>query len=565
MAPQETRYLRVDSPLELHELLESLTEPGGASLRLEGEGEASLPVLVLDARLGETLLLDISAIREILGPLRRGQRFRLEGQVHGKLLRSPWLSLEESHEVDGRLQCSSACPEWLEVLQRRASYRAELRLSMEVGVILRALHGELGGASSLQGDLRDLSVQGCRVELPAMASGALPQAPERLELELCFPSGQRFSVQAEVRHLKPEPERYLVQAGFHFVDITPEQERLLWFYVREIEREAARHASDGDTTRAPSALFQSSEAAPQVGRRRAESYPTAMARRLARLAAYLDAQLLDLQQGHGLDSIELSRNADRLLMLLDEDREELLFALSCLTHEAQLVQHGLAVAVRLVDLVATQQLPQGLRKSLGAAAMIHDLGKGMLPAELQHAQSLNAAQYRQLKAHVALILDQAAPCHWLSRSVVTAVVGGINERLDGSGYPDGKRGPDLPELARLAAVVDVVDAMGRPRTDRPAWSVASIYRHLLCHPERFEQRWVKRYIAHFGRFPVGTLVRYAGGELAWVRRLDRQGKPSQVSRVEQAARPQAGLAAPLYDGALAALGEPVEALPLPPA
>ncbi len=565
MAQHETDYQRVDNPLELRDLLETLTEPGGASLCLEGEGQAPLPVLVLDARLGESLLLDITAIREILGPLRRGQRFRLEGQVHGKRLRSPWLTLEECHEVEGRLQCGCACPEWLEVLQRRASYRAELRLSMEVGVILRALQGELGGVSSLQGDLRDLSVEGCRVELPAMASGSLPRAPERLELELCFPNGQRLSLLAEVRHVKPEPERYLVQVGFQFVDVSPEQERLLWFYVREIEREAARHASDGDTTRTPSSLFQPSESAPAVGRRRAESYPTAMARRLARLAAYLDAQLLDLQQGHGLDGIELSRNADRLLSLLDEDREELLFALNCLAHEAALVQHGLAVAVRLVDLVATQQLPQGLRKSLAAAAMIHDLGKGMLPAELQQAPSLNEAQYRQLQGHVALMLDQAAPCHWLSRSVVAAVVGGINERLDGSGYPQGKRGRDLPELARLAAVVDVVDAMGRPRVDRPAWNIEGVYRHLLAHPERFEQRWVKRYIAHFGRFPVGTLVRYAGGELAWVRRLDRQGLPSLVNRVEEARRPPAGLGALLHDGPLSALGEPVESLPLPSA
>lgn len=565
MAQHETHYLRVDNPLELHDLLESLTEPGGASLRLEGEGNDLLPVLVLDARLGESLLLDITAIREILGPLRRGQRFRIEGQAHGKLMRSPWLTLEESHEVDGRLQCNCPCPAWLEVLQRRASYRAELRLSMEVGVILRALQGELGGLASLQGDLRDLSVEGGRVELPAMASGVLPKAPERLEMELCFPNGQRLSLLAEVRHVKPEPERYLVQVGFQFCDLSPEQERLLWFFVREIERESARHASNGDTTRSPSSLFQPSEAATAVGRRRAESYPTPMARRLARVAAYLDAQLLDLQQGRGLDSIELSRNTDRLLGLLAEDREELLFALSCLAHEAHLVQHGLAVAVRLVDLVATQQLPQGLRKSLVAAAMIHDLGKGMLPAELQRAQTLNEAQYRQLQGHVALMLDQAAPCHWLSRTVVTSVVGGINERLDGSGYPEGRRGAELPELARLAAVVDVVDALSRPRSDRPAWDIEGIYRHLLTQPKRYELRWVKRYIAHFGRFPIGTLVRYSGDRLAWVRRLDRLGRPSQVSLVESVCRPQAGLGPVLHDGPLGAMGEPLEALPLPPA
>jgi len=111
-------------------------------------------------------------------------------------------------------------------------------------------------------------------------------------------------------------------------------------------------------------------------------------------------------------------------------------------------------------------------------------------------------------------------------------------------------------------VADVVDAMRRDRPDRPAWKVAAIYRHLLDHPERFDQRWVKRYIQAFGLLPIGTLVRYESGQLAWVQGLDEQGQPSQVQLTDAVKPPDSSLGEVLRGEALLALGKPVEELPL---
>ncbi|SEL74918.1 HD domain-containing phosphohydrolase [Halomonas daqiaonensis] len=559
MSQQEDGYTRVESPTEIEAMLEAMIEPGGASLQISNPGSKPLPVLVMEQHPGEALVLDISAIREIASELKRGQEFQLLGQAQGKMLRTPSLTMNECHEVDGRLVCTCQFPDSLDVLQRRESFRARLRLGMEVGAILR---GEEGG--SVQGDLKDLSLEGCQLEL-ALSAGALlaDNNSQPMEVELCFPNDTRFAIRASPRHQKMDTERQAMLAGFSFDHKTGEEERQLWFFVREIERESARYAEGSEASRLPSLLFQTSTSTPPaVGRRNTQEYPTPMARRLARIAGYLDAQLLELQQGGEVDSVQLSRHADRLLLLHDEDRDGLLFATRCLQHEPRLIRHSLGVSVSLLDLAGLSAIPRKLCKAMVASAMVHDLGKALLPIELSRASHLDDNQRQQMQGHVDELMRRMGRCHWLSANILESVAHNINERLDGSGYPRGLAADDLHELARAGAVVDVVDAMRRDRPDRPAWRVDAIYRHLLNHPEQFDQRWVKRYIKHFGLYPIGCLVRFDSGQLAWIQALDTQSRPSQVQLTDSPEPPGEGLGDMRQGTAIQRLGNIQEEVPV---
>ncbi|WP_280549068.1 hypothetical protein [Halomonas sp. 11-S5] len=66
MSQQQDGYTRVESPTEIEALLEALIEPGGASLQVSTPGSKPLPVLVMEQQPGAILVLDISAIREIV-------------------------------------------------------------------------------------------------------------------------------------------------------------------------------------------------------------------------------------------------------------------------------------------------------------------------------------------------------------------------------------------------------------------------------------------------------------------------------------------------------------------
>ncbi|GHA06163.1 HD domain-containing phosphohydrolase [Oceanisphaera arctica] len=543
----------------IQSLLDTLTQPGGASLLPEQADSRLLPVVVVEQQPGQPLLLDISAIRELAFELIKGLPFRLLGHNQDGILRTLPMTLRDCREVEGRLQGYCDYPAELELMQRRSSFRARLRIGMAVGVSLRPA----GDEPALQGDLKDLSLAGCRVEFSLVAGMADMLGDGPLSLELCFPGGQHFAIEGEIRHRQADNDRQVITVGFEFTPGTPERERRLWFLVREIEREAARNAVDDQGSLLPSTLFQADEAAlAAVERRHTRDYATPMARRLARLAAYLDLLQLELRQDGRIDSRQLSRHADLLLSLLDEDREALLFATVCLDHEPPLVRHCLSVAVRLVDLVGVRKIPGELRKALAASALVHDLGKALLPAELLGAASLADDQYQQLKAHVTLLQERLSACQWLAPAVLSAVVGGANERLDGSGYPRGMAGDMLHELSRLMAVVDTTDAMSRPRPDRSAYSIHVIYRYLLSQPQQYDERWVKRYMRHFGRWPIGALVRYGGGELAWVQRLDADKQPSQVQLTSEPVPPGPALGQVLRKRELAMLG-PIKEIVVP--
>ena len=556
MTGAEDGYVRVTAPAEVEEMLARFSQPGGASLQLDAEASRPLPVMVVEQVPGHYLSLDISAIREVASELRRGTAFRLLGQNRDQMLRTPPLTINEWHEQEGRWLCQCSYPLSLEVLQRRASFRARLRLGMEVGAIVRGPSSE----APLQGDLKDLSLEGCQLELPLSAASWLSTA-ETVEVELCFLNGVRFTIMAELRHCLADTERQAVQAGMRFAGLNRDEERQLWHFVREIERESARQGGSRDSSLLPSLLFQTDLASsPPVSRRNISRYATPMARRLARIAGYLDAQLLEIKDGGRLDAVQLSSFADRLLGLHVEDREALLFATRCLYNEPLLVRHGLGVAVHMLDLAMSGPLPRDARKALVACAMVHDLGKALLPAKLLETPHWDAAHRQGLHAHVEVMRERLSVCHWLAPGVVEAVVVRINERLDGSGYPAGLSGKTLGELTRLASVVDVVEAMRRDRPDRPAWKIGDIYRYLLSHPGQFDSRWVKRYLKHFGIMPIGTLVRFPGGELGWVQRLDGSGRLAQVQLTERAEPPMESLGEVLRGERLERLGEVAEVL-----
>lgn len=553
MTARDDTFSRVYHAGQIEQLMETLYQPKGASLLLEAPDSQPLPVTVRSQAAEPGLVLDLSATPEVASALSRGVGFRLLGSGAGGILRTPIMVLTHTAGPLHRLHCECPYPLYLEVMQRRDTFRATLRAGMDVGVVLTRTDWQ----GPLYGDLKDLSLEGALVELSAPTAGRLGDEGPPLELALCFPEGSRLQVRGRPRHQHADAQRGVVRVGFAFEPSGTDVERRLWFYVREIEREAARYQSRGKLTLRPSALFTArGPSGNPINRRAGDAYALPMAGRLAATAGFLDTQIPELRQGGRIDGTALSRHAERLLALHDEDREALLFATQCLHKEPLLVRHGLAVATRLLDLAVAQGIPRPLCKAVVGAALVHDLGKALLPEELVFAEKLDAAQYQQLQSHVERLRACLSDCGWLAPAVVEAVIECINERLDGSGYPNKLSGEQLAELARLAAVVDVADALARPRADRAAWPMGRIYRHLLDSPERFDGRWVKRYIERFGRCPVGTLVAYPSGGQAWVRSLNAKGQPREVWTTKGGAPPNPTQGEIVTGEELARMGEP---------
>ncbi|MCK0715477.1 HD domain-containing phosphohydrolase [Chromohalobacter sarecensis] len=549
----------VTHPGELYGFLEALTLPGGASLCFESGDGAPWSVVVMDIVQEESLCLDVSAVREIVPRLRRGETFQLMGQVEGAMLTTQALAVNEWREQGERLLAVCDYPQAVSVVHRRQNFRASLRADMEVGVTLRVA----GEDTPYEGRLCNLSLGGCLVELPLAAAAALKPEQTIDSIRLTFPNQRHFELPASVRHVHTDESWTQAQAGCEFIGLSSAMERLVWYCVKEIERESARTVMHTGRPLEPSALFQSPSDARQdtARQRRTKSQPGgAMATRLKKVADYLNAQLVQLKSGDSVASIQLSRSTDTLLALWQQDRQALLYASACFTQESHLVQHSLMVAVRMLDLAQSRRMAPERLKAVVACALLHDLGKGMLPDVLLRDEVLRPEEQVQLHAHVGLIRERLEDCRWLDGDVVEQVIGMANERLDGSGYPAGKRGDALPELARMMAVVDVADVMTRPRPGRAAWTQREVYRHLLTQAEGFDNTWVQRYIRRFGMAPIGSLALYANGALAWVQHHDGHGTPNQVHVVLNTRNPKRRLDQRLDNDAIGQLGALKEAV-----
>jgi hypothetical protein len=92
-----------------------------------------------------------------------------------------------------------------------------------------------------------------------------------------------------------------------------------------------------------------------------------------------------------------------------------------------------------------------------------------------------------------------------------------HERADGTGYPAGRSGDEIPSLARLVAVADVYAAMCAPRPHRPAHDPRAALTDVLLLADRGGlDRFAAEKLLALGLYPAGTVVELADGSTAVV-------------------------------------------------
>lgn len=171
--------------------------------------------------------------------------------------------------------------------------------------------------------------------------------------------------------------------------------------------------------------------------------------------------------------------------------------------------HGRRVA-RYARLIAgAMGLPQAEADSVSEAALLHDLGKIGIPDRIltkpEHLTSEEFAVVQKHPAAGAEILHSIPP---LRRHAT--VVRHHHERFDGSGYPDGLRGTDIPLAARIIAVADAFDALGSNRSYRRGVSADQA---LNIIAQAAGSRFDPEIVAAIARKPLREALLAAHGEM----------------------------------------------------
>ena len=131
--------------------------------------------------------------------------------------------------------------------------------------------------------------------------------------------------------------------------------------------------------------------------------------------------------------------------------------------------HNYRVTLYSVNIGESLRLSQSAMQGLIKGAFLHDLGKIATPDAILHKPGkLTEEEFKIMKAHVQHGEDIVRGYDWLKDAQV--VVACHHEKFDGSGYPLGLRGEDIPINARIFAVADVFDALTSKRPYKEPFS-----------------------------------------------------------------------------------------------
>jgi len=157
-----------------------------------------------------------------------------------------------------------------------------------------------------------------------------------------------------------------------------------------------------------------------------------------------------------------------------EDRAAMLRRMSALLEARDPYTHGHSRRVaRHAERIAVQMgLSREQVAKIRSAALVHDIGKINVPRPiLTKPGKLTDSEFAVVKRHAG---DGAAMVVSLGDADLTTIVRHHHERMDGTGYPDGLAGDDIPIGARVIAVADTFDAITsarayrKPRTHKQA-------------------------------------------------------------------------------------------------
>ena len=179
--------------------------------------------------------------------------------------------------------------------------------------------------------------------------------------------------------------------------------------------------------------------------------------------------------------------------------------------------HSVSVCTLLVAFCRSRSMDSDMTYQAGLGGLLHDTGKALVPdAILNKPGPLTDEEFAIIKKH---------PRDGYDILLKTPEIGPIplditlhhHERRDGSGYPEKQDENSISELAQMAAIVDVYDAITADRCYHKGMSAAEALRKIYEWSKfHFNPKYAQEFMRCVGIYPVGTMVMLESGRLAVV-------------------------------------------------
>lgn len=238
--------------------------------------------------------------------------------------------------------------------------------------------------------------------------------------------------------------------------------------------------------------------------------------------AKLSKTIMAASLGKALDVRKVEPVVSDILASVRRNPQAFSGLMRCKLRSEKIFRHALSVSGLMVALADRMKLSPVEIHNAGLAGLLLDIGVTYLP----QVQGVQEPDFRQIpkrvwQSHVMLGYRALKNDGELPDAVLDACLM-HHERIDGSGFPQGCAGDDIPLIARMAAICDSFEQRlggyaGRAPMD-PAQAVASLRKR----DGAFDEDILRVFIETVGLYPVGSFVVLASRKLAMVIDEDRK-------------------------------------------
>lgn len=185
--------------------------------------------------------------------------------------------------------------------------------------------------------------------------------------------------------------------------------------------------------------------------------------------------------------------------------------------QSLIYQHAINCSVWTIVFGRSLGLDREVIENLAMVGLLFDVGKSRLPPGLiTRRPPLSPEDNTLLKRHVEYGVEILQKTTGINQQVI-AGVWAHHELFDGTGYPNGLRGTDIPAFGRMAAVVDWYESAVKPYDGRSALSsIQAIERLHGMRDKKYQAEMVDQFVQAIGVYPTGTLVELNSGEVGVV-------------------------------------------------
>jgi putative nucleotidyltransferase with HDIG domain len=258
-------------------------------------------------------------------------------------------------------------------------------------------------------------------------------------------------------------------------------------------------------------------------KRRSGPQPDDLTQTIDRSKEHVIAMFQEARLGRAIDLEAVTPVVDDISVALQRDRAAFVKVTRLKMNNEYTYLHSIAVCALMVDLALHLGLPEAEVREIGAAGLLHDIGKVATPTTiLDKAGQLGQDEGLVMRRHPSeghAMLRKDATASRIALDVCLH----HHERLDGSGYPERLKGDQISLHARIAAICDVYDAVTSVRPYKRPWSPHEALARMLEWEGHFDPDLLDAFIVNLGIQPLHALVRLNSNRLGIV--LDGSADP----------------------------------------